>query len=277
MKCKIVADSSANVYERADVDFTSVPLKIVTAEKEFPDVEGTNIAEMLSYLQDYRGKSGTSCPSVLDWVEAFGDADIILGVTITSGLSNSFSAAMQAKADYEAAHKNAKVLIVDSLSAGPELELIIEKMEEVIKTEQTFKEMTKSITDYCKKSHTLFSLKNLNNLARNKRVNPTAAKIAAVMGVRIVGKANDGGKLQSLHKCRGEAQSVACIFEEMQKHGYNGGKVRLAHCFNPKIAANLSDTIHRSYPNADVRITHCTALCSFYAEKGGLMVGYEGA
>lgn len=276
MKCKIVADSSANVYEREGVDFTSVPLKIVTAEREYTDVKETNIAEMLSYLQEYRGKSGTACPKVFDWLEAFGDADIILGVTITSGLSGSFSAAMQAKADYEAAHKDANVLIVDSLSAGPELELIIEKMEEVIETEQSFKEMTKSIKDYCKKTHTLFSLKNLENLARNSRVSPTAARIASILGVRMVGRASEGGTLQSLHKCRGEAKSVAYIFEEMKNYGYNGGKVRLAHCFNPQIAANLSDTIHRSYPDADVRITHCTALCSFYAEKGGLMVGYEG-
>ena len=275
MKCRIVADSSANVYERDGVDFVSVPLKIVTAEREYEDIKGTDIAEMLSYLQDYGGKSGTHCPKVLDWTEAFGDADLILGVTITSGLSGSFAAAMKAKVDYESAHRDANVLIVDSLSAGPELELIIEKMEEVINSEMTFKEMTKVITDYCQTTHTLFSLKNLDNLARNKRVSPAAARIASILGVRIVGKANSQGALQSLHKCRGDAQSVTFIFEEMQNHGYKGGKVRLAHCFNPQIAEELSDTVHKSYPDADVRITTCTALCSFYAEKGGLMVGYE--
>ena len=276
MKCKIVSDSSANVYEREGVDFTSVPLKIVAGAKEYVDIKGTDIAGMLSYLQENNGKSGTACPRVLDWIEAFGEADLILGVTITSALSGSFSTAMKAKADYEAAHKDANILIVDSLSAGPELELIIEKMEEVIKSGQTFKDMVKDITDYCKTTHLLFSLKNLGNLARNKRVSPAAARIARLMGVRIVGKASNEGALQSLHKCRGESQSVACIFEEMQNHGYNGGKVRLAHCFNPQMALNLADTVHRSYPDADVRITTCTALCSFYAEKGGLMVGYEG-
>lgn len=276
MKCRIVADSSANVYEREGVDFVSVPLKIVTAEREFVDVKGTDIAGMLSYLQGYGGKAGTYCPNVLDWIEAFGDADLILAVTITSGLSGSFAAAMKAKVDYEAAHKDAKVFIVDSLSAGPELELIIEKMEEVINSEMTFKEMVKAITEYCTTTHTLFSLKKLDNLARNNRVSPTAARIAGLMGVRIVGKANSQGTLQSLHKCRGGSQSVALIFEEMQKHGYNGGKLRLAHCFNPQIASELSDTVHRVYPEADVRITECNALCSFYAEKGGLMVGYEG-
>lgn len=276
MKCKIVADSSANVYERDGIDYTSVPLKIVTSEREYSDVKGTDIAEMVTYLQGYKGKSSTSCPNVHDWLTAFGDADLILGVTITSNLSGSYASAMQAKKEYEEKHPNAKVFILDSLSAGPELELIIEKMEEVLQTEQSFEEMTKTITDYCKQSHLLFALKHMDNLARNGRVNPAVAKIAGVLGIRLLGKASDEGALQQLHKCRGESQTVSYTFDEMKKHGYSGGKVRLAHCFNPQIAQALADTIHQSYPAADVRITSCTGLCSFYAEHGGLMIGYEG-
>lgn len=276
MKCKIIADSSANIYERTGIDYACVPLKIVTSEKEYSDVKGTDIAEMVTYLQDYKGKSGTSCPNVHDWLNAFEDADLILGVTITSNLSGSYGTAMQAKAEYETAHPGAKVHIVDSLSAGPELELIIEKMEEVIKSEKSFEDMVKAITEYCKHSHLLFALKHLDNLARNGRVNPAVAKLAGILGIRVIGKASDEGTLQQLHKCRGEAQSVSCIWSEMKKHGYNGGKVRLAHCFNPEMAKALADVIHQSYPEADVRIRPCTGLCSFYAEQGGLMIGYEG-
>ena len=276
MKCKIVSDSSSNVYERTDIDYSSVPLKIITSEKEYSDVKGTDISEMVTYLQGYKGKSSTSCPNVQDWLEAFGDAELIFGVTITSNLSGSYASAMQAKKEYEAKHPGAKVLIVDSLSAGPELELIIEKMEDVLKEGGSFEEMSRAVTDYCKHSHLLFALKHLDNLARNGRVNPAVAKIAGVLGIRVVGKASDEGTLQQLHKCRGEAKTVTSIWDEMKKHGYRGGKVRLAHCFNPQMAQALSDTIHQSYPNADVRITSCTALCSYYAELGGLMIGYEG-
>ncbi|MCH5274590.1 MAG: DegV family protein [Lachnospiraceae bacterium] len=276
MRYKVVADSSANVYERDGMDYTSVPLKIVTSEKEYSDVKGTDIAEMVTYLQGYKGKSGTSCPNVHDWLEAFGDADLVLGVTITSNLSGSYASAMQAKAEYEESHPGAKVHIVDSLSAGPELELIIEKMEEVLETGKSFDEMTQEIAEYCRHSHLLFALKHLDNLARNGRVNPAIAKLAGILGIRVIGKASDEGTLQQLHKCRGESQSVSCIFNEMKKHGYDGGKVRIAHCFNPQMAQSLSDTIHQYYPLADVRICPCTALCSFYAEEGGLMIGYEG-
>lgn len=276
MKCKIIADSSANVYERDSIDYTSVPLKIVTSEKEYSDEKGTDIAEMVSYLQGYKGKSGTSCPNVHDWLNAFGDADLILGVTITSNLSGSYTSAMQAKQEYEEKHPGAKVFIVDSLSAGPELELIIEKMEEVIKSGESFEKMTRTITEYCRHSHLLFALKQLDNLARNGRVNPAVAKLAGLLGIRVVGKASDDGTLQQLHKCRGEAQSITSILNEMKKHGYKGGKVRLAHCLNPMMAETLADILRQNYPKADVRIRACTGLCSFYAEEGGLMIGYEG-
>ena len=46
MKYKIVADSSSNVYERTDIDYSCVPLKILTSEKEYSDVKGTDITEM---------------------------------------------------------------------------------------------------------------------------------------------------------------------------------------------------------------------------------------
>lgn len=276
MKYKIVADSSANVYKKEGVDFVSVPLKIITDEREYTDEKETDLVEMVNYLQGYKGRSGTSCPNVHDWLEAFGDADVILGVAITSNLSGSYASGMQAREEYLKTHPDAKVLIVDSLSAGPELELIVEKMEEVIHLGLPFEGMCAKIEEYCKHSHLLFALEHLDNLARNGRVNPAAAKIAGILGIRVVGKASDQGTLQQLHKCRGESQAVSSIWKEMKNHGYHGGKVRLAHCFNIGFAQALSDTIHASFPDADVRITNTGALCSFYAEKGGLMIGYEG-
>lgn len=281
MKYRIAADSSANLYDvnlsgTDCAEFVSVPLKIITDEREYVDVADTDLSEMVSYLQGYKGRSGTSCPNVHDWLEAFGDADVIFGVAITSNLSGSYASAAKAREEYLAEHPGAKVMILDSLSAGPEMELIVEKMIEVVQAGGTFEEMSRQIEAYSRSSHLLFCLKHLDNLARNGRVNPAVAKLAGILGIRIIGKASDEGTLQQLHKCRGETATVERTWHEMKKHGYSGGKVRLAHCFNPEIARKLTETIHSEFPRADVRTRPCTALCSFYAEEGGLMVGYEG-
>ena len=128
-----------------------------------------------------------------------------------------------------------------------------------------------------KHTHLLFTLRSLNNLARNGRVSPAVAKLAGVLGIVVVGKASDEGTLQQMHKCRGEKRAIETLYKEMKEHGYAGGKVRIGQNFNPAGAQQLADMIHTEYPQADIQIELSSALCMFYAEQGGLMVGYEDA
>lgn len=76
MSYKIVADSSANLPGLEGVAYASVPLKIVTAEKEYVDDAGLDTVRMLKELAAYKGRSGTACPSVGEWLGAFGRAEI---------------------------------------------------------------------------------------------------------------------------------------------------------------------------------------------------------
>ena len=144
MRYRIIADSSSNIYNEDRLfsdkkqEYVSVPLKIITDEKEYEDNETLDTAIMVEDLRNYKGKSGTSCPNVSDWLDAFGDADVIYGVTLTGSLSGCYSAAVQARADYIEGHPEAKVLILDTLSTGPEMELIIEKLIELIEEEKSF-------------------------------------------------------------------------------------------------------------------------------------------
>ena len=44
---------------------------------------------------------------------------------------------------------------------------------------------------------------------------------------------------------------------------------------NEKAANALKETILAEFPNANVVIALTRGLCSFYAEKGGLMIGFQ--
>ena len=276
MKYKIVADSSANMLRFEGVDFENVPLKIITKEKEYVDNEALDVAQMVADLRAYKGTSGTSCPNVYDWLNAFGDADCVFAVTITSGLSGSYNAARQAAEEYMDEHPGRKVCVFDSLSAGPELRMIAEKAREGILAGKAFEEIEAETREYMKHTHTLFSLQSLNNLARNGRVSPAVAKIAGVLGICVVGKASDVGTLQQEHKCRGEKRSVDTMYSDMKKTGYAGGKVRMCHCLNEGINLQLEALIRADYPDADIAHEPCIGLCSFYAEQGGMILGFEG-
>ena len=129
---KIVADSSANLLSLEKTPFAAAALKVITNEREFVDDSTLDVDAMVSWFDSYKGKSKTSCPNPADWLEAFGDAEEVYCVTITSGLSGSYNAACIAKQMYESENPERRVCVIDSLSAGPELVLIVEKLEELL-------------------------------------------------------------------------------------------------------------------------------------------------
>lgn len=273
-KIKIVADSSANILNLMNTPFASAPLKIITDEREFVDDASLNAIDMVGWFESYKGKSKTSCPNPSDWINAFGDADEVYCVTITSGLSGSYNAACVAKQMYEDKY-NKRVCVIDSLSAGPELVLIIEKLEEYIKQNLSFEEICEKIEAYKQQTGLVFVLESLKNFAANGRVSPTIAKIAGVLGIRVVGKASNQGTLEPTDKCRGETKSITTLLNNLISSGLSHGKVRIAHCCNENSANELMRLIKERLPNVDISIHTCLGLCSYYAEKGGMLIGFE--
>ena len=275
MGIRIVSDSSSNLFAVKDVSYTTVPLKIITEHGEYSDTPSLDVAAMMQDLKSVKTRTQTSCPNLFEWREAYGEDDDVFAVTITSNLSGSCAAARKAAADAMAENPSRKIAVIDSLSTGPEMQLLIEKLRELILDGKSFDEIHDSITAYATHTHLLFSLQSLANLARNGRVNPVVAKVAGLLGIRVVGVASERGTLELLHKPRGREKTLDTVWHEMKSRGYCGGKVRIAHCENAEKAGALSCRILDEFPGADIMVIPTTALCSYYAELGGMLVGFE--
>lgn len=270
---KIIVDSSANMA--MDTTVSSVPLKIITDEKEYVDDAALNTTAMVWDLQSYSGKSSTACPSPQDWLDAFDDKPYVFCIAITSNLSGSCNAANIAKADYEQEFPDRKVCVIDTLSTGGEMELIAEKLQEWIAADLSFADICQKVQAYQQQTGLMFMLESMKNLANNGRVSKIAAKAAGILGIRVVGKASDVGTLEPMEKCRGEKKALASIVTIMTQLGYEGGKVRISHCLNEAAADSLKAALLALHPQADIRIRPIGGLCSFYAEKGGMIIGFE--
>lgn len=275
MKVKIITDSASNMASMEGVAFESVPLKIITDHKEYVDDAGLDVEMMVEELSTYKGRSGTACPGVGEWLEAFEDCDMVFCVTIISRLSGSYNAAMTAKQQYEEENPGKRVFVLDSYSAGPEMKLHLEKLKELVLEGKDFETISKEIVEYKeKKTALVFSLESLRNLANNGRVSQAVALIASIIGMRVVGDVSEEG-LHPTNKCRGEKKALASLFDNMKRLGYKGARVLVDHCYNEKAANALKELIMREFPAAKVIIDKTRGLCSFYAEKGGLMIGFE--
>ena len=274
-KTKIVADTSCDLFALKHTAFACAPMKIITAEREFIDDETLNVSEMVTYLDKYKGKSKSSCPNTADWLAAFDGADDVFCVTITSGLSGSYNSACSAKQIYEAENNGKRVFVIDTLSAGPEVTLIVEKLEECIEKGLPYEEICSIVTAYLQKTGLIFMLKSLKTFANNGRVSPIVAKLVGIAGLCIIGKASLQGTLEPMHKCRGEKSSLETLVNDLEKEGFRSGKISIGHCQNEAGAQMLKEMILAKFQNAVIEIHKFRGLCSFFAEKGGILVGFE--
>ena len=275
MNYKLVMDSSGNIHTFEGIDFASAPLKILAGDQEFVDDQSADVSGMVSYLKTHKGKSSTTCPNTGEYLEAFGDSECVFCVTISGSLSGSYNAAVNAAEEYRELHPDRKVHVFNSLSAGPEMLLCAEKIRELVQSGLSFEEIVTQTQEYLDRCQLLFCLSSMINLANNGRIPMAVAKFAGALGIRMVGCASEDGHIKPTGKARGEKNVPKELMKLFQAKGYQGGKVRISHCNNPPAANALKDAILESFPQADVGIGPTTCLCSYYAEDGGLMIGFE--
>ena len=275
MSYRIVSDSSSNLFVlEGEPNYTTVPLKVLADGKEFADVPGLDLESMVNEVEA-SSRSSTSCPNAQEWLDAFEGADEIYAVTISANLSGSYAAARVAKDMLQQEHPDVKVFILDSKATGGSMQLAVEKISACKKQGMSFEETVAETEKYFGNTAILFLLESLNNLAKNGRVNGTVAKVASMLGIRFIGKASSEGTIQQCAIARGSKRALSTLVSEIMKKGYQGGKMIVSHCLNPDLGEALKGKILESFPQADITVDSCTALCSYYAERGGLIVCFE--
>ena len=279
MTWKIVSDSGCDFRELKDLaldtNFENVPLTIQVGQEIFIDNAELNIDLMMEKMYASSTASKSACPSPDDYLKAFAGADNIFVVTITGTLSGSHNSAQVAKKLYLEEHPNVNIHVIDSLSAGGEVDLIVEKINDLIDQGLSFEEVVSAITAYQEKTKLLFVLAKVDNLVKNGRLSKLIGTVVGLLNIRMVGEASETGTLELLQKARGAKKSLQAAYEELIKAGYAGGRIVMAHRSNDKFCQQLSERVRETFPQADIKVLPTSGLCSFYAEEGGLLMGYE--
>ena len=279
MTWKIVADSGCDyrqlVSPAIDTTFVSVPLKIQVADQLFVDDANLDIDQMMETMYATSEASKSACPSPDDYLRAFEGGENIIVVSLTGTLSGSHNSAQLAKNIYLEDHPETNIHVIDSLSAGGEVDLLVDKLNELIEQGLSFDEVVEAITAYQEKTKLLFVLAKVDNLVKNGRLSKLIGTVVGLLNIRMVGEASETGTLELLQKARGPKKSLQAAYEELIKAGYAGGRIVMAHRNNEKFCQQLSERLLETFPQANIKIIPTSGLCSFYAEDGGLLMGYE--
>ena len=279
MTWKIVADSGCDYREITDLadqtKFESVPLTIQIDNEIFVDNAHLDIDDMMEKMYATSTASKSACPSPDDYLRSFEGAENIFVVTITGSLSGSHNSAQLAKKLFLEKNPTANIHVIDSLSAGGEVDLIVKKLNDLIKEGLSFEQVVEAITHYQENTKLLFVLAKVDNLVKNGRLSKLIGAVVGLLNIRMVGEASDTGTLELLQKARGAKKALTAAVDEVLKAGYKGGRIIIAHRNNEKFCQQFSEVIKEKFPAADISFLPTSGLCSFYAEEGGLLMGYE--
>lgn len=277
MTIKIITDSAANWYQ-SDINgipHSVAPLTILVNQQPWLDDGTIDQVAFAKALQTTSTKTSSSCPNIGEWLAAYEGADEIYVITITSGLSGSYNAAQQAATTYLQDHPDVKIHVFDSRSAGPQERLLAMKLADYLNAGKSFEEVVPLMEQDIQATDLFFVLADLTNLANNGRINPAVAKVATLMNFRLYGTADDQGKLQKLGQVRGGKKMYTKLVDALIEQGYQGGKMLIDHADGLAAAEKYKSELLSRFPDAEITISECGALCSYYAEAGGVMFGFE--
>ena len=128
--------------------------------------------------------------------------------------------------------------------------------------------------NFLQKTKILFALSSFDNLIKNGRIHRLTGMLAKALGIWGIGSGSDEGKIAFESKARGAKKAVQTLVSTMKEHGFIGGNVAISHCDNLALAQTLKNSILDIWENTSIEILPTRGLCSYYAERGGLIVSY---
>lgn len=278
MKYKIIADSSCDLtkdyLKKTEIGFSLAPLIINVNGSDFVDDQKLDIQEMLNCMNNFKGKSTSTCPSPMHFFEEMKGADKYFIITISSKLSGSYNSANVAKGMLA---NPDDVFVIDSKATSGTMILIIDKLVELINKNLPYEEICKEIDEYTNTRVNLyFVLDKFDNLAKNGRVTATQALIASALSIKPICIASEG-EIKFAKKAIGSKWALKVLVKEI------GMKIKtllskncvISHCFNEKVAETLGKEIAEKYDFKSVRTIPMKGLCSFYALEKGIIVSFE--
>ena len=266
---RIITDSGCDLKEMNGLSV--VPFTVTADGIDYKDEIHDGKSPIVDVYEKSE-KTSTACPGPNLWYEAANGADNVIMMPTTKEISGSYNAANIASQMLE--EDGVKSVVIDTMMVSAGLNLMVRKAVEMAANNLPFDEIHEAVNAMQVKMN--FLLFSINNLVKNGRVPKIAGMALNALKLSVIGEDKDGA-FGFVCKSKGEKKSVSAIIDEMKKNGFCSkfGHVEITHCLNRNLADELARKIKDTFGEVSVFISPASGLCSYYAERGGILVGYQ--
>ena len=223
----IMTDSCADL---SDAEVQELGIVVVPLHYELDGVNYTNYPDH-SELEPAeffaRVSAGAVCKTAAVSVGAFVDemtpilqeGKDILYIAFSGALSTTYQSACIAADDLRAEFPEAKIEVIDSLSASRgQGRLVMEAVAEKNKGKD-LTEVAQFVRDSIPHNIHWFTVADLNQLKRGGRISAATALVGTMMNIKPVLRVSDEGRLESVSKSRGIKAALTELVNQMEKTG----------------------------------------------------------
>lgn len=261
MAVKILADSACDLplsfFEEYQVEL--LPLKVLIGEKEYEDLE--TIQPNTVYEAIRAGKvpktsqvSPTRFESV--FTELAKQKQEAIYIAFSSELSGTYQTAVMILDQVKENYPDFQLTIVDTKAASLGYGLIVREAAILAADQHSKEEILSTIQFFTTHMEHLFSVDDLDYLARGGRLSKASAFLGGLLNIKPLLNV-ENGKLVPLEKIRGKKKLLRRMVEVMNERGHSISKqtIGISHADDEETALELKALIEKELNPQEVLIT----------------------
>ena len=221
MTIKIMTDSAADIPKKLvkEYELSIVPTVIRFGEEVFYENVDLNIKEFYKKFYSTEVYPQTANPTLQHQYELYeklgNEAEEVLNIVISSGISGSYNTAINAKRMYERKVENpAKIHIYDSKFATFAIGVIAIKAAELVKEGNSIEEIISQLDEYRDSLEAGFTVADLKYLHRGGRLSRSKYWVAKLADMKPVINFIDG-KMEVIKTIKGHENAVIESFNSV--------------------------------------------------------------
>lgn len=277
MTYRLICDSCTDLPAEltADPYVKKAPLRIQVGAETVVDDETFRQGELLQKMRAWPSAPKTACPSPSVYLDQFLEEGDTYVVTLSSQLSGSYNAAMQARAIYQEEGGRGNVHVFNSRSASVGQAQIALLVRELAAKKLPFAQVVERTEAYIRRMQTLFVLENLDNLRKNGRLTRMQALVTGALRVKLLCGATREGEIEKLGQGLSIRQTLARMVSRMaDDNDHDGRRLILAHCNCPERAEYVRELIQKRCRFGEILIVPTGGISTVYADDGGIIAAY---
>ncbi|MFD2216333.1 DegV family protein [Metabacillus endolithicus] len=278
MNVHILADSASDLpieyFQENSITF--LPLSVELNGKQLEDQRAIKPKQIYEEMrQGTVVKTSQITPSLFKdvFTELAKKGTPSLYVAFSSELSGTYQTAMMMRNEVLEEYPDFRLTIIDSKCASLGCSLAVKYAVELAKSGKQLEEIENAVKNYCQKVEHIFTVDNLEYLARGGRISKASAFVGGLLNIKPLLHVEDG-KLIPLEKIRGRKKVFKRIIEIMKERGVNlqNQTIAISHGDDEESANEIKALIQEEFQPKDIYINYVGAVIGAHSGPGTLAI-----